>query len=134
MANEINTISVGLDSVADDVIVFKNSDQGGAVTLIEAYAINHATTSGTASYKVTLRKRTAAGTVIAGTIAAAMGGTAASGYSSHWTDLSPKTFTLNSAHQTIDDGECVSVEWEAIDEGAPTRGKVVLHYMQGKAA
>ena len=134
MANEINTISVALDATADDVIVFKNSDQGGAVTLVEAYAVNHATTSGTASYAVTLRKRTAAGTVIAGTVGAAMGGTAASGYSSHWTDLVPKTFTLDNDYRTIDDGECVSVGWEAIDEGAPTRAKVVLHFMQGKAA
>ena len=133
MANEINTISVGLDSVADDVIVFKNSDQGGAVTLIEAYAINHATTSGTATYSVALHKRTSNGGTIQGTIALAMGGTAASGYNSHWTDLTPKTFSLNSAYQTIDDGECVSIVWAAIDGGSPTRAKVVLHYMQGKA-
>lgn len=134
MANEINTIVTTLDANADDVIVFRNSDQGGAVTLVEAYAVNHATTSGTATYKVTLRKRTAAGTVIAGTIAAAMGGTAASGYNSHWTDLVPKAFSLNSTYTTIDDLECVSAEWEAIDGGAPTRARVVLHFMQGKAA
>lgn len=132
MANEINTVVTTLDATADDVIVFQNSDQGGAVTLIEAYAVNHATTSGTASYKVTLRKRTTAGSAVAGTVAAAMGGTAASGYSSHWTDLVPKKFTLNSDYQVIDDNESVSVEWEAIDGGAPTRARVVMHFMQGK--
>lgn len=128
MANEINTISVTLDATADDVIVFKNSDVGGAVTLVEAYAVNHATTSGTATYTLALHKRSTAGTVIAGTIGS-LGGTA-----DHWTDTLPKGFTLNSDYTTIDDSESVSVVWAAVDGGSPTRGKVVLHFMQGKAA
>jgi len=128
MANEINTISVALDATADDVIVFKNSDIGGAVTLVEAYAVNHATTSGTATYTLALHKRTTAGTVIAGTIAS-LGGTA-----DHWTDTLPKSFSLDSDYTTIDDAESVSVVWAAVDGGSPTRGKVVLHFMQGKSA
>ena len=133
MANEINTVTIPVDTTADDVIVFKNSDQGGAVTLIEAYAVNHATTSGTVSYNLALHKRTTAGTVIAGTIATATGGTAASGVTSHWTDLVPKTFALDSTYAVIDDGECVSVAMTSIEAGVPTRGKLVLHFMQGKA-
>jgi hypothetical protein len=133
MANEIQTLVLPVDATADDVVSFKCSDVGGAITLLEAYVVNHATTSGTVSYSVALHKRTTAGTVIAGTIAQAMGGTAASGYSSHWTDLVPKTFTLNSDYTTIDDGECVSVAVTAIEAGAPTRAKVIIHYAQGKA-
>lgn len=128
MANEINSVTVTLDAVADDVIVFKNSDMGGAVTLVEAYAVNHATTSGTATYTLALHKRSTAGTVISGTIAS-LGGTA-----DHWTDTLPKSFTLDSDYTTIDDSESISVVWAAVDGGSPTRGKVVLHFMQGKAA
>ena len=128
MANEINSVTVTLDAVADDVIVFKNSDMGGAVTLVEAYAVNHATTSGTATYTLALHKRSTAGTVISGTISS-LGGTA-----DHWTDTLPKSFTLDSDYTTIDDSESISVVWAAVDGGSPTRGKVVLHFMQGKAA
>jgi hypothetical protein len=133
MANDIQTLVIPVDATADDVVSFKCSDVGGAITLLEAYAVNHATTSGTVSYNVALHKRTAAGTVIAGTIATAIGGTAATGASSHWTDLVPKTFTLDSTYRTIDDGECVSVAVSAIEGGSPTRAKVIIHYAQGKA-
>lgn len=133
MANEIQTLHIPVDATADDCVVFKCSDVGGAITVLEAYAVNHATTSGTVSYNVALHKRTTAGTVIAGTIATAIGGTAASGVSSHWTDLVPKTFSLDSGYTTIDDGECISVAVTAIEGGAPTRGKVIIHYAQGKA-
>ncbi len=133
MANEIQTLHIPVDATADDCVAFKCSDVGGAITVLEAYAVNHATTSGTATYSVALHKRNAAGTVISGTIAAAMGGTAASGYNSHWTDLVPKTFTLDSTYSTIEAGECISVAVTAIDGGSPTRGKVVIHYAQGKA-
>jgi hypothetical protein len=133
MANDIQTIVLPVDATADDVVSFKCSDVGGAVTLLEAYAVNHATTSGTASYSVALHKRDTSGTVIAGTVAVAIGGTAASGASSHWTDLAPKTFTLDSTYRTLNAGECLSVEVAAIDGGSPTRGKVVIHYAQGKA-
>lgn len=129
MASEIQTLVIPVDATADDVICFKCSDTGGAITLLEAYAVNHATTSGTASFTLALHKRSTAGSVVQGTIATAIGGTA-----SHWTDLSPKTFTLNSSYVTIDDGECVSVAQVSVDEGTPTRAKVVIHYAQGKAA
>lgn len=128
MASEIQTITFDLPGTADDVIAFKCSDVGGAVTLLEAYAVNHATTSGTATYTLELHKRSTAGTVIQGTIASC-GGTA-----DHWTDTLPKTLTLNGSYTTIDDSECVSVEWAAVDGGSPTRGKVIIHYAQGKAA
>lgn len=136
MANDIQTLVIPVDSTPDDVIVFKCSDLGGAVTITEAYAVNHATTSGTATYSVALHKRDTSGTVISGTVAAAIGGTAAAAgtvANGHWTDLVAKTFTVNNTHATIDDGECLSVAVAAIDGGAPTRGKVVIHYVQGKA-
>lgn len=128
MANEIQTLHIPVDATADDVVVFKCSDTGGAITILEAYAVNHATTSGTATFTLALHKRSAAGTTIAGTIAAALGGTA-----DHWADLEPKAFTLDSTYTTIDDLECVSVAQVAVDGGSPTRAKVVIHYAQGKA-
>ena len=67
MANDIQTLVIPVDATADDCIVFKCSDIGGAVTITEAYAVNHATTSGTATYSVALHKRDTSGTVISGT-------------------------------------------------------------------
>jgi len=128
MANEIQTLHIPVDATADDVVVFKCSDVGGAVKVLEAYAVNHATTSGTATFTLALHKRDTSGTVIQGTVAAAIGGTA-----SHWTDLTPKTFTLDTNYTVIDDGECISLAQVAVDGGAPTRCKVVIHYAQGKA-
>jgi len=128
MANEIQTLVLPVDATADDVVSFKCSDVGGAITLLEAYAVNHATTSGTATFTLALHKRSTAGSVISGTVAAAIGGTA-----SHWADMAPKTFTLDSTYTTIDDGECLSVALTAVDGGSPTRAKVIIHYAQGKA-
>lgn len=133
MANDIQTLVLPVDATADDVVAFKCSDAGGAITLLEAYAVNHATTSGTATFTLALHKRDTSGTAISGTVATAMGGTAASGYSSHWTDLKPKAFTLDTAYTTLDDGECLSVALAAVDGGSPTRAKVIVHYAQGKA-
>lgn len=127
MANEVQAITVNLPATADDVIIFKTSSVGGAVTLVDAYAINHATTSGTATFTLELHKRSTAGTVIQGTIGS-LGGTA-----DHWTDTLPKRFPVSDTYDVIDDGECVSVEWAAVDGGSPTRGVVVLHYVQGMA-
>jgi hypothetical protein len=128
MANEVQTLVLAVDATADDVVSFKCSDAGGAITVLEAYAVNHATTSGTATFTLALHKRTTAGTVIAGTVAAAIGGTA-----DHWTDTLPKAFTIDSTYQVVDDGECLSVAQAAVDGGSPTRAKVVIHYVQGKA-
>lgn len=125
---DVNSIVVDMPAAADDVIVWKCSDAGGAVTLVEAYAVNHATTSGTATFTVALHKRSTAGTVVQGTIAS-LGGTA-----DHWTDTLPKTFSLNSSYITVDDGECVSLAYAQVDGGSHTRGKVIIHYVGGKAA
>lgn len=127
MANEINTLVIPVDSTADDVICFRCSDAGGAITVLEAYAVNHATTSGTATFTLALHKRDSSGTVISGTVATAIGGTA-----SHWTDLVPKAFTLNSTYTVIDDLEILSISQTAVDGGSPTRAKVIIHYAEGK--
>lgn len=135
MANDIQTIIYELDGTADDVNVLKVSDTGGAITLLEAYAVNHATTSGTASYTVALHKRNSSGTVISGTVGS-LGGTAAAAgtaQAGHWTDLVYKTYSISSTYKTLEAGEVLSVAWAAVDGGSPTRGQVVIHYAQGKA-
>jgi hypothetical protein len=123
----VSSITVPVPAAADDVIVYKHSGTGGKITLVDAYAVNHATTSGTATYTLALHKRTTAGTVIAGTVGT-LGGTA-----DHWTDLVPKSYTLDSDYITLDEGECLSLDYATVDGGSQTRGMVTIHYVQGKA-
>ena len=132
MANEIQTVVLSVDATADDVIGYVCPADGGAVTILGAYATNHATTSGTATFSIALHKRTSAGTVIAGTITTATGGTAASGATSHWTDLIPKSFVVDTTYTTLAAGESVSVAVADIAGGSSTRAKVSLSYVQGK--
>tara|TARA_R110000868_G_scaffold34930_9_gene125590 strand:- start:524 stop:910 length:387 start_codon:yes stop_codon:yes gene_type:complete len=127
MANEISTFVVPVPADADDVIVLKVPSFGGAITLVDAYGVNHATTSGTASFTLQLIKRSTAGTVVQGTVGAALGGTA-----DHWTDLVPKAFTLSTTYTTLEEGECLSVDCAAVAGGSNTRGMVVLSYVQGR--
>jgi hypothetical protein len=122
-----SSITVPVPAAADDVIVYKHSGTGGKITLLDAYAVNHATTSGTATYTLALHKRTSAGTVIAGTVGT-LGGTA-----DHWTDLVPKSYTLNESYITLGEGECLSLDYASVGGGTATRGMVTIHYVQGKA-
>lgn len=124
---DVNSITVPVPAAADDVIIYKHAGTGGKITLLDAYAVNHATTSGTATFTLALHKRTSAGTVIAGTVGT-LGGTA-----DHWTDTLPKSYTLDSSYITLDEGECLSLAYATVDGGSQTRGMVTIHYVQGKA-
>lgn len=127
MANEISTFTIPVPAAADDVIVWKVPSFGGAVTLVDAYGVNHATTSGTATFTLQLHKRSTAGTVVQGTVGAVRGGTA-----DHWVDLVPKPFTLSTTYTTLEQGECLSVSYDTVAGGSTTRGMVVLSYVQGR--
>jgi hypothetical protein len=122
----VSTITAPLPAAADDVIIFKASGTGGKISILDAYAVNHATTSGTATFTLALHKRTAAGTVIAGTVGS-LGGTA-----DHWVDTNPKSFSVDSDYATLDEGECLSIAYAQVDGGSQTRGYVTVNYVQGK--
>ena len=126
MSYNVHTISCPLPAAEDDCIVYKHAATGGKVTVIDFYVTNHATTSGTATFTVALHKRSTAGTVISGTVST-LGGTA-----DHWTDTLPKSGTLDSTYTVIDEGECLSVAYAAVDGGSQTRGYATIHYVMGK--
>jgi hypothetical protein len=87
---------------------------GGGISVTEAYVINGATTSGTATVTVALTKYSSAGTpALNGTIAAAVGGTA-----SHFTANVHKAMTISSPF--VDAGEWVRVEVTSVDAGTVT--------------
>jgi hypothetical protein len=128
----IVTIPISASPAANQFALRAPADgEGGGITIVNAYAINQATTSGTATYTLALHKWSAAATaVLSGTIAAAIGGTA-----DHWTDDAPKEFTLNSAHQFLDAGEWAVINYAAVAGGAPTAGgAVVVQYQMGRGA
>lgn len=102
---------------------------GGAIRIAAAYAVNQATTSGTATYTLALHRwSTSGGTAtLAGTIATTLGGTA-----DHWADDVIKTFSLDSTHRVLDAGDVCIVNYAAVAGGAPTAGgAVVIHYEVG---
>jgi hypothetical protein len=125
------TIPLTATPPANQYILRAPSDSyGGGLTVVAAYGINQATTSGTATFTVALHKYSAAGTAaLGGTVAAALGGTA-----DHWTDDVPKSFTIDSTHRWIDAGEWVVLNYAAVAGGAPTAGAaVVIHYHMGRS-
>lgn len=102
---------------------------GGGVTIQGAYATNHATTSGTVGYSLSLLKFSSAGTpAINGTIAASVGGTA-----DHWTADVPKTFTVaTGGDQFMDGGEWMGLVYLSTNAGTPTAGQLIVHYAMGR--
>lgn len=104
-------------------------DQGGAITILGAEIVNHATTSGTATFTAQLLSYSNAGTpAVNGTVGATIGGTA-----DHWTDNVPKAFTIGSgAEAVLAAGEYLVVNIASVDTGTPTRPYLMLRYRDGK--
>lgn len=114
---------------ADTLLVYKapSANYGGGQRLLDAYFVNHAATGGT-TFTCALHKFSNAGTpAVNGTIAAAIGGTAAP-----WADSVPKQFTLDQDYAFLDAGEWVAVVYAEVNAGNPTNGELILHVMNGK--
>lgn len=132
MSMETKTITIPLgDPAGDDALLLLRAPTdslGGGITIIDAYAVNHAATSGTVAFSLGLHKYSSAGTpAVNGTIASAIGGTA-----SHWADSVPKQFTLDSDYTFLDAGEWLAVDYAETNAGNPTNGFVVVHYLNGR--
>ncbi|WWT39942.1 hypothetical protein [Microcystis phage Mae-JY09] len=101
---------------------------GGGVTILSAYAVNHAATGAGTSFSLALHRYSAAGTpVVNGTVAAAIGGTA-----SPWADGVPKSFALDDTYSFLDAGEWLAIDYAEQTAGNPTNGYVVLQYVLGR--
>lgn len=140
MANglDVKILTVALPNTAtdwqgDDVVghLFRapSSDHGGGITILAAYAVNGAATGAGTGFSWQLENWGTAGTAIksgsAGTIAAAVGGTA-----DPFAQDTPKAFTISNAF--VDAGEWVVIRKDEDNSSDPTRGVVSVHYVLGR--
>ncbi len=122
--------------VGDDVTahLFKapTDAHGGAIRILEAYAVNAAATGAGTGFHLQLENWGTAGTAIkasGGTIAAELGGTA-----DPWAANTPKAFTLETDNVVLDAGEWLVLRKGEDDSNSsdPTRGVVQIHYVVGQ--
>lgn len=103
---------------------------GGGLTILEAWAVNHAATTSGTTHSLQLLNYGTAGTAVkstGGTISNAIGGTADA-----WAESVPKAFTLVAAGQYIGPGEYVVILKDEENSSDPTRGLVNIIYKIGK--
>lgn len=127
---DANTLVIDLqDKDGDDVLEFRASDIGGAVTITEAWAVNHADTSDNTSFTVALIRYSNGGTpAVLGTVAPAVGGTA-----DHWQTNVPKQLTINDQHDVLNTHEWLALRQTSQNNGTATFGKIIVHFVGGKA-
>lgn len=127
---DANTIVIDIqDKDGDDILEFCAPGVGGAVTITEAHAINHQSTTGNTSFTVALIRYSNSGTRnVIGTVAAAVGGTG-----DHWIANTPKEMTINNDHDVLNKHEWLALRTTSQNNGTATFGKVVIHYVGGKA-
>ena len=102
---------------------------GGGVRLVQAYATNGAATNAGTSFSFALHKYSSAGTpAVNGTIAAAIGGTAAT----PWGAGVPQAFTLSSTYSFLDAGEWLVLDYQEDNAGNPTNAVVTCIFQVGK--
>lgn len=128
---DTKTLVVNLgDPGGDDALLVlraPTAEEGGGITILGAYAVNHAATNGGTSFSLALHKYTNAGTpAVSGTIAPPIGGT-----SDPWASAVPKSFTIDGDHARIDAGEWLAIDYTEQTSGSPTNGFVTIHYQLG---
>jgi hypothetical protein len=126
---DANTLVLPLGGHTSDVLIFRASDIGGAVTITEAWVVNHANTSSNTSFTVQLIRYSNAGTpAVLGTAGLSVGGT-----SDHWVTNVPKQMTISDEHDVLNRHEWLAVRQTSQNNGTATFGKVIVHYVGGKA-
>lgn len=102
---------------------------GGGVRVLAATATNGATHGAGTSFSYALHKYSSAGTpAVNGTIAAAIGGTAAT----FWTNAIPQSFTIDPAYSFLDAGEWLVLDYQEDTNGNPTNSVVTVTLQMGK--
>ena len=102
---------------------------GGGVKVVQAYAVNGAATGAGTSFSFALHKYSNAGTpAVNGTIAAAIGGTAAT----IWADAVPQAFVLDDDYTFLDAGEWLVIDYQEDNASAPTNAVVNVLLEVGK--
>jgi hypothetical protein len=102
---------------------------GGGCRIVAASAINGAATGAGTSFSFGLLKYSGAGTpAVNGTIAPAIGGTAAT----IWAAGVPQAFVLDDDYTFLDAGEYLVLDYQEDNASAPTNCTVTIHYLLGK--
>lgn len=136
MSQNVNSVSISLNSVnptADGTALYAWSAPaatvGGGVTIVGVTACNDATTSGTVGFSVRGLKFSSAGTpALNGTVFSAIGGTV-----THWTADVPQSATLG-ADRFLSAGEHLFLDYDTVNAGTPTAGRLTIHYVMGRAS
>ena len=128
---KVNTFPVpdpGGDNKQLFVMRAPDNGKGGGIRIIDAYAVNGAAANAGTSFSLALHKYSNAGTpAVNGTIAAAIGGTAAT----VWASGVPQQFTVNDSYGYLDAGEWLVVDYQEDTAGNPTNAFVTVHYLVG---
>ena len=129
---EVHTIAVAVpDPAGDDKQLFLAKvpldANGGGITILEAYAVNGAATSGGTTFTYQLLTYSGAGTpAVNGTInTTALGGT-----TDYWAASVPKAFTIATAF--VDAGYWIVLDYQEIAAGNPTNSNINIKYVMGK--
>ena len=102
---------------------------GGGVTVLSGAAVNGAATGAGTSFSFALHKYSSAGTpAVNGTVAAAIGGTAAT----IWAALVPQSFTIDTSVNFLDAGEWLVLDYQEDTAGNPTNATVTVQLQMGK--
>lgn len=133
MAERFSVSMIIPDPGGDDkqIAVFKapTNALGGGVRLQSAEFTPGAATHAGTSFSLALHKYSAAGTpAVNGTIAAAIGGTAAT----IWADGVPQAFVLDTDYSFIDAGEYIVLDYQEDNSGTIVNGALTMWLQSGK--
>src|SRR5574340_810167 len=134
MAMDVKILSIPIpDPGADNKQLFvlkaPLDAMGGGLRILDAYACEETPKGSGTSFSLALHKYSSAGTpAVNGTIAAAIGGTAATA----WSSGVPQQFSIDSTYAFLDAGEWLVIDYQEDDSGSPTSCFVTIHYAMGK--
>ena len=132
MSMDFFTVSACLADPGGDnfqLFLFKApaSANGGGVRLVSAYASAPTSQAAATSFSLALHKYSSAGTpAVNGTIAPAIGGTAAT----YWTAGVPQAFVISTSYNFLDAGEWLVVDYQEDGTVTPTGGAYITCVFQ----
>lgn len=132
MSMEVFTVApvIPVDLGGDDKLVplFKapSAAGGGGITLLQAQAHNSAATNDATTFTLALVNLGSAGTAVAGTIGAKIGGSGDA-----WAARTPKAWTLDATEKLVDAAEWVGVHYNEVGGGNNGVVHVSISYLMG---
>jgi hypothetical protein len=119
----------GADNKQLYVFEAPDAGHGGGLRILQASACEDAAPGSGTSFSLALHRYSSAGTpAVNGTIAAAIGGTAAT----EWASGVPQSFTISETYSFLNAGEWLVIDYQEDDGGNPTNCCVNIWYTLGK--